>query len=327
MFVGDAAFGVPFLNALRKKTFFFFSMAGCKRCCIYCDQDAITGSPIPDINEALKLAKSISTPAELCFFGGSFTCLPEHVQIQWLELVNSFPKGSLVRFSTHPQCVTDRTIYIISKYPVSMVELGISSLDDNVLKTANRGYTCNEALNVISLLLDKKFEVCAQMMIGLPGQTLDSSLRDLSFLDMARRTRKMSLRIYPCLVLKNTPLEKLFNSKEFVPLEIEQAAEQAGELIYNAQLRSYEICRVGLQETESLSRSVVAGPHHPALGEMAFSHALARKLYMDSKHGKWTIPRKYISQMTGHGKFGIKKLSSLSGLKIEEVIKRLKFEN
>jgi histone acetyltransferase (RNA polymerase elongator complex component) len=268
---------------------------------------------------------SASYPIELCFFGGSFTCLPEHIQKQWFELVNSAPKDSSVRLSTHPQCVTEETISILSKYPVSMVELGVSSLDDNVLMTANRGYSREEVLRVISILLDKGYEVCAQMMIGLPGQTLDSSIRDISFLDAARKGRKMSLRIYPCLVLKNTPLEVLFRLGKFIPLGIEQAVEQAGELIYIAQLRGYEICRVGLQETKSLSQSVVAGPHHPAFGEMAFSHALARKLYMDSKCGEWVLPRKYISQMTGHDKLGIKVLSSLSGLQIEAVTARLKF--
>ena len=310
---------------MLRKLFFFFSMAGCVRRCVYCDQHAITGSSIPDINEARILVSSASSPVEICFFGGSFTCLPGHIQIEWLELVNSAPQGSTVRFSTHPQCITEGTISIFSKYPVSMVELGVSSLDDNVLKLSNRGYISKEALNVISLLLDRKFEVCAQMMIGLPGQTLDSSLNDISLLDAARGDRKMSLRIYPCLVLKNTPLEALYNSGKFIPLDIEQAAEYAGELIYIARLRGYEICRVGLQETLSLSKSVVAGPHHPAIGEMAMSHALARKLHMDSKNGEWELPRKYISQMTGHDKLGIKKLSSLSGLRVEEVEARLKF--
>jgi histone acetyltransferase (RNA polymerase elongator complex component) len=300
-------------------------MAGCKRRCIYCDQNAITGSPYPDIRDALRLVYSVSSPIELCYFGGSFTCLPEHIQTEWLELVNSAPKGSTVRFSTHPQCITKKTISIFSKYPISMVELGVSSLDDSVLKQANRGYTCDEVINVISLLLDRGFEVCAQMMIGLPGQTLESSLRDISFLDMVRENRKMSLRIYPCLVLKNTLLEELYKSGEFTPLEIEQAVEQAGELIFNAQLRGYEICRVGLQETKSLSESVVAGPHHPSLGEMAFSNALARKLHMDSNEGEWILPRRYISQMTGHDKLGIKKLSSLTGLQIEVVTARLKY--
>jgi histone acetyltransferase (RNA polymerase elongator complex component) len=310
---------------MRKKLTFFFSMAGCKRACIYCDQNAITGRSIPDIDEARRLVNSALSPVELCYFGGSFTCLPERIQTQWLELVNSSPEGSAVRFSTHPQCITDKTISIFSKYPVSMVELGVSSLDDNVLRISNRGYTCDEVLKVISLLLDRSFQVCAQMMIGLPGQTPESSLNDLSFLDMARKGRRMSLRIYPCLVLKNTLLEKMFYSGEFVPLVIEDAVEQAGEMIYNARIRGYEICRVGLQETLSLAQSVVAGPHHPALGEMAFSHALARKLHSDSKSGEWALPRKYISQMTGHDMLGIKKLSSLSGLQAEVVIKRLKY--
>ena len=300
-------------------------MAGCKRRCVYCDQNAITGSSIPDINEARILVSEASTPVELCFFGGSFTCLPGHIQIEWLELVNSAPEGSVVRFSTHPQCITEETISIFSKYPISMVELGVSSLDDNVLKLSNRGYTCNEVLKVITLLLDKGFHVCAQMMIGLPGQTLDSSFNDICLLDAARGDRKMSLRIYPCLVLNNTPLEALYNSGAFIPLNIEQAAEYAGELIYIARLRGYEICRVGLQETLSLSKSVVAGPHHPAFGEMAMSNALARKLHTDSKEGEWELPRKYISQMTGHDKLGIKKLSSLSGFRVEEVEVRLKY--
>jgi len=86
---------------------FFLSMESCPRRCVYCHQGEITGvsrTPSPRfVREALVLLRE---PREVCFFGGSFTCLHEERRKDYLDAVLTAPEGSLVRFSTHPQCIT-----------------------------------------------------------------------------------------------------------------------------------------------------------------------------------------------------------------------------
>jgi len=74
---------------------------------------------------------------------------------------------------------------------------------------------------------------------------------------------------------------------------------------------------VGLQETVSLSGSVVAGPHHPALGELARSFALALSLVEESPQGPWLVPTSSRSLLSGHGRWGFRELATLSGMTVE----------
>ena len=116
------------------------------------------------------------------------------------------------------------------------------------------------------------------MMTGLPGQTESSSIEDLRHIAAAKGNRPMQLRIYPCLVLKGTPLEKMFERGDYAPPGIDESARWAGRMIDFANSSGFELLRVGLQETESLGKGVITGPHHPALGELARAFALALSL-------------------------------------------------
>ncbi|HDQ93410.1 MAG TPA: hypothetical protein ENN89_04725, partial [Synergistetes bacterium] len=201
-------------------------------------------------------------------------------------------------------------------------------LDDRVLEACNRGYTGRKALDMISALLDDgRFTPGVQMMTGLPGQTPESSLEDLRHIAVLKGSRRMQLRIYPCLVLVNTPLEKLFRSGEYEPSSIEGSARWAGEMIRFARKNGFELLRVGLQETESLGHGVVAGPHHPALGEYARSCALAMELVSSDPSGPWEISSRDRSLIFGHRGWGLKELSRLADLDTAETEKRISWSD
>jgi len=160
---------------------FFLPMRDCPNRCVYCDQRAITGhvvSPEPrDVREALR---GIAEPTEVCFFGGSFTCQPLGRQREYLEAALSAPFPVDLRLSTHPLCVDPSILAFLSRFPVRIIELGVSSLEDEVLEKCKRGYTGAEVLEKISLLAaNPVFIPGAQLMTGLPGQTPSSSLEDL----------------------------------------------------------------------------------------------------------------------------------------------------
>ena len=132
-------------------------------------------------------------------------------------------------------------------------------------------------------------------------------------------------RLYPCLVIEGTELEVMYKRGEYVPLELEDAAQTAGAILLAAERHGFNVIRVGLLESESLKKSVIAGPYHPAFGELAISEKLALSLFDSSPRGPWSIPRRKISQLTGHGARGIRRLSDLTGLTPEEIRPRLLF--
>ncbi len=303
---------------------FFLSMQACPRRCVYCHQGEITGvSSAPSPDEVRRVLASLQGPHEVCFFGGSFTCFPPDLRNAYLDAVFSAPSGSSVRFSTHPECISSGVLDSLARFPVSMIELGISSLDDRVLKETNRGYTGDQALSVMKLVSLKGYRLAAQMMIGLPGQTTESSLEDLRKISSVPGDSPITLRIYPCLVLRDTPLSLLLAQGRYSPLSVEEAASWAGMLLSEAKRLGFAVQRIGLQHTESLAANVVAGPYHPALGEMAQSVALVTSLLSKSSSGPWKVERNQLSLLHGHGKFGIRLLSDRSGLTVSCVERRI----
>lgn len=303
---------------------FFLPNLRCPRRCIYCDQGAITGIPeIPSPDDIRRQVRAMKAPLELCYFGGSFTCFPRDEMVAYLDCVREAPPGSQVRFSTHPLGISPEVTAILREYPVSVAELGIASFDDKVLAACGRGYDRTLALETVAFLIREGFLPGIQIMIGLPGQrrpALSSGLREIAAL---KGTLPVPLRIYPCLVLRGTGLEKLWRNGIYAPLSLDEAVRWAGELTFEAENLGYNVIRVGLHETPSLAQSVLAGPHHPALGEMARGHALALNLAGKAPLGPWTIPSKDVSLLTGHGRRGIQALSEMTGLSPEEVRKRL----
>ncbi|MDO9508261.1 MAG: radical SAM protein [Thermovirgaceae bacterium] len=299
---------------------FFLPMKNCPNLCVYCDQRTITGhSETPSPSDVRAGASGIEGEVEVCFFGGSFTCFPKSLQREYLAAASSATGGSRIRVSTHPSCITREILSLLGEYPVSIVELGISSLDDSVLNICNRGYSGKEALEKISLLLDDgRFTPGVQMMTGLPGQTESSSLEDLRLIAAVKGNRPMQLRIYPCLVLKGTRLEEMLTSGDYKPPGIADSSRWAGRMIDYANAAGFELLRVGLQETASLGEGAIAGPHHPALGEFARAFALALSLVRSRPSGPWTLPPLQKSLVFGHGGWGLGELARLTGKDKEE---------
>jgi len=307
-----------------KKLPFFIPMQSCPNRCIYCDQWAITGHTNDVTAEkVLSEIKKSEGPVEICFFGGSFTCLPPKVRSNLLDAASKAPKGSRIRISTHPSCIDEDIICELGRYNVYAVELGISSLDDKVLAACRRSYTSDVALKKLRMLISAGFVVGAQLMMGLPYQDTESSIRDLEKLCKIKGPSSMQIRLYPCLVFPKTELFSLWINGQFTPLSTERCINQAARILLSAENMGFEILRIGLHETDSLRESVAAGPSHPALGELIRSEALTEKLNKINPRGPWVVSAKHRSLLSGHSKRGIKSLAHKTGITESDVLERI----
>ncbi|HOO63727.1 MAG TPA: radical SAM protein [Synergistaceae bacterium] len=306
-----------------KRLPFFLSMEGCPGRCSYCNQHSITGQTSPSPETIKALLEKEESPLEVCYFGGSFTCLAPEKRKAYLKAFRAAPEGSLLRFSTHPLGISSAMVEEIREYPLSQVELGIASLQDEVLRKNLRGYESREVLEILTFLLEAGLPLGCQMMIGLPEQTLEGSLEDLNRLGSLPHSRGMHLRLYPCLVLRHTLLATWMQNGSYIPLSLENAVTWGGQWLLKAEEYAFRVQRVGLCDTPSLHEDTLAGPLHPALGELIRGEALARKLLRDNPQGPWYLSARERSLFFGHGRTVAAKMARLANLREEELVRRI----
>ena len=105
------------------------------------------------------------------------------------------------------------------------------------------------------------------MMLGLPG---DSFEKDIETTKKIIEMKPALCRIYPSLVIKNTPMEKMLNMGIYKPYTLEEAIEIC-KVVYKMLLdNDIEVIRVGLQTTNEINYDgdILEGPFHPAFREL-----------------------------------------------------------
>lgn len=259
----------------------FVPHAGCRHQCVFCDQRQISGAAAPvtaeALTELLDEALCRSGPgAELAFYGGSFTAIESGAQETLLRAAQPYlADGRLasLRCSTRPDAIDAAVMDRLRRYGLQTVELGCQSMDDAVLRASGRGHTAQDCERAIRQLKAGGFTVIAQMMTGLPGSSPASDL------ETARRLialRPDGLRIYPTVVVDHTPLAALYRRGDYAPQTLEAAVELCARLWEDFRAAEIPVLRVGLNPTASLERAVLAGPYHPAFGELVLSRMFLR---------------------------------------------------
>lgn len=259
----------------------FIPHSGCPHQCVFCNQSIITQKAVPlpgpkQISEIIRDYlgyKGNRSRVELAFFGGNFLGLPRGKIIDLLQAVQPhIHDGAIqsIRFSTRPDTITRDSLEVIAPYPISMVELGVQSMDDAVLRAAGRGHSAGDTLDAVSLLRKAGLGVGVQVMVGLPGDTkkgLMTSTRLLASLapDVAR--------IYPLLVLEDSPLALMYRSGDYLPLSLDHAVCLVKGMHGIFEEEGVKVIRMGLQASEMMEdhTRVLAGPWHPAFGHLVFS--------------------------------------------------------
>lgn len=115
------------------------------------------------------------------------------------------------------------------KYGVTRVELGVQSAYDDVLKRIKRGHSAKDTIESIGQLRDLGFKLNFHMMPGLPGVSLEKDLEGLKEIFRDPRYRPDMLKIYPCMVVKDSELYQDYLKGKFKPLGTAQAAELIAE--------------------------------------------------------------------------------------------------
>lgn len=254
----------------------FIPHLGCPNQCVFCNQHTISGVSDfnPDsvrdiIDEALSTVMA-EDDVEIAFFGGSFTGIDRELMIYLLEIANSYVlRGSVrsIRCSTRPDYIDEEIVGILKKYNVCVVELGLQSVSDEVLEITKRNHSFSDEERACSLITEAGITLVGQMMIGLPGATIETELETARFIINAGAA---AARVYPTVVFRDTELCSMSVCGSYTPLSLDEAVERTAKVVSLLRRSDVKVIRVGLCSSDNLSAedTYFAGPNHPALGEL-----------------------------------------------------------
>lgn len=277
----------------------FVPHEGCVHNCVFCNQNSITG--ISEVIDAKYTKDTIEayletinrteeTIIEVSFFGGSFTAIDINKQKRLLKVAREYKEKGLIdfiRLSTRPDYIDDFILTNLKEYKVDIIELGVQSLDEEVLKRSARGHSEEHVRKASKLIHEYGFTLGHQVMLGLPGDTFEKDIKTaLKVVEMKPKI----CRIYPALVIKNTPMEKMYEQGIYKPYTLEEAVEISKELYNIFTKNNIEVIRIGLQPTEEINEGgeLVAGPFHPAFRELVESKIINERIldYLKDKDYK-----------------------------------------
>lgn len=310
----------------------FVPHLGCPNDCIFCNQKSISGvvkQVTKDevkkiVDEYLSSFKEENAIKEIAFFGGSFTGIDVSVQEELLSAAYEYVQNGQIdsiRISTRPDYIDKDILKRLKKYKVKTIELGVQSTNDYILKRAERGHTFNDVKKASKLIRFHGFKLGHQMMVGLPESTKLDELNTAK--DLIKLKPKM-VRIYPVLVIKNTKLQKEYEEGSYEPITINQAVERCKDLVYLFNKSKVEVIRIGLQNTDIISEpnsnmsDVVAGPFHPAFGQLVEDSIWydsivdkIKKVNVKVKEVEVKVNPQDVNSVIGHKKENMQKLKEL----------------
>ncbi|WP_408954585.1 elongator complex protein 3 [Natroniella sp. ANB-PHB2] len=292
----------------------FVPHLGCPHDCVFCNQEEITGIKnqinLEQINNQIDDYLSTIPPEanriEVAFYGGSFTGISQQLQQELLDLANErLESGKIngIRLSTRPDYIDSKSLDFLQENNVTVIELGVQSLDNEVLAAAGRGHSKEDTLQAVALIKEYNFQIGLQIMPGLPSSSQESDLATgKGVIDL----QPEFVRIYPTLVIKNTELAKSHQKCIYTPLSLEEGVEITAKLLNLFREAGIDVIRIGLQPSASVNqKQILAGPFHPAFRQLVESKLLLTKIEKRLKESlvgnkvKITVNPKDLSNLKG----------------------------
>ena len=148
-----------------------------------------------------------------------------------------------------------------------MIELGVQSFYDEILRLSGRGHDAKVAYESAELIKSYGFQLGIQLMIGLPGDSPEACIFS------AEETVKIKpdiARLYPTVVIEGTKLYDLCRDGSYIPLSEEEAVFRTKEMYKILDKAGINIIRVGLKSSDLITPEglIGSGNFHPAFRQL-----------------------------------------------------------
>lgn len=192
-----------------------------QRGCIFCDDGGSFSqahSNLLSVEEQLEIGvKNLSERFKAKKFMSYFQAYSNtYKPVEELEKIykSSLKHPDVVGISigTRPDCVDEEKLELISTFKddyYTWIEYGLQSIHDKTLKLINRGHDFDCFLRAYEMSKNKGLNVCAHIILGLPGENRDDMLKTAEKL---AELKVDGVKIHMLCALDNTKLSKQYEA-------------------------------------------------------------------------------------------------------------------
>lgn len=320
----------------------FIPHLGCPNDCVFCNQRSISGhgdfeiaTVRKEIDQVLSTVREDDV-CEIAFFGGSFTGIDRSLMVSLLDIAEEYIEKSggrigSIRLSTRPDYINEEILDILGRYSVKTIELGLQSMDDDVLLASRRGHGSDVAKKASRLIKERGFSLVGQMMIGLPSATVESEVMTARVICSLGAD---AARVYPTVVFYETELCLMAERGEYKPLTTDEAVARCARVLDVFDRHRVPCIRVGLCSSDNLSSEdkVYGGANHAAIGELAMSELYFERICeridsfensdFEGKNLTVFVATGYVSKAVGQNKKNKVRLCQKYGFKRIKVLEK-----
>jgi len=141
---------------------------------------------------------------------------------------------------TRPDHISAEEVVRIRRLGATKVQIGIQSLNDEVLAKNKRGHDVAATRRALRLLRQAGFKIHAHWMPNLYGSSPAADLADFERLFADPDFRPDELKIYPCSLIESAELMQVYQAGDWQPYSHEELLE----LLMACFLRCPEYCRL-----------------------------------------------------------------------------------
>ena len=243
--------------------------------------NAIENDYDPKLQITSKIDKLIAfghdpSKMEIVIVGGTFLFMPKEYQENFikscydalngidsttLEEAKSNNEHAKIRnvgftIETKPDYCKQEHIDAMLSYGITRVEIGVQSLQERVYEIVNRGHNYNDVIESFQMSKDAGYKIVAHMMPGLPTVTPKEDMKDFNRLFTEPDLKPDMLKIYPSLVIENTPMYDDYKKGKYIPYSNEEMIKVLTEVKKNVP-KWIRIMRV---QREISPNEIIAGP-------------------------------------------------------------------
>lgn len=195
----------------------------------------------------------------------------EEVEAQ--QKINETAEHKCVGLSleTRPDLITEEEVVKLRRYGATKIQIGIQSLNDEILAKNLRGHDISRTKKALELLRLGGFKIHAHWMVNLYGATPETDVENFKELWKPDFSPD-ELKIYPTAVIANTKLAELYKAGKYIPYSTEKLIEIVSKI--KTLVPSY--CRITRVIRDIPAQEIIAGSKISNLRQDI-------KTYMDNK--------------------------------------------
>ncbi|MFA6251858.1 MAG: tRNA uridine(34) 5-carboxymethylaminomethyl modification radical SAM/GNAT enzyme Elp3 [Candidatus Paceibacterota bacterium] len=133
-------------------------------------------------------------------------------------------------FETRPDFVTLKEADEMKRLGATKVEIGVQSIDNKILKLNKRGHDVQQTVKATRILKDAGFKVAYQIMLNLPGSDTKKDIDTFRELFKNPDFQPDYLKIYPCALVREAPMFKLYEKGEYKPYDVKTLVKTIKEI-------------------------------------------------------------------------------------------------